>query len=644
MRIGAATDRPAEQAQARPVFRWPDLLADRRFWLTVALVVTASLYLSTLQWGINGSTDPYCTDVGEIQNALPRWGTIHYPGYPLYTLLGSASVSLLRLVGIAPAAGASLFSAAWGLVTTAIVFVLAGELGAGPALSALGAIAASLATSMWVDASLAEIHTMGAALTAATLLFALRFGRSGRERDLLCLATAFSVGIVHQRTTLFLAPAVLVLIWGRWAELWRQAAKVLGIGALSLATYLYLPIRAWMGARWTFGAVGTWQGFLQIFLDTKVDRVVALPTDLAGWFVRARTLVGLLNNDLWLPALLLGLVGLCLLPPRRGARREAIALALAWLPALLLSLVIWEGRVSDALLAAKLPMTLLAGVGLALLAQAMARLTPRVALLGAVALVAVVAGEAYAHRPAILAVTRDPSAERTIDRAMQVAQPGAATPTTFVAPWGHTYWALAYAQAYRGQLAGLNIVDHNADMAAIAARGDRLLTFSETLYVLPLTWWDARLGHAYLSLPEPGIVEISPQPATASAVPPGPGLDLQNGVRILSAGLRPVGERQWVLTVYWQAERTPEADYSVAVHLLAHDPPRGSADILAQADRQHPVDGWYPTSRWAAGEVVRDTYEVAAPPDSKPQALRVGMYRVLPGGGFENSPWLTLPL
>jgi hypothetical protein len=49
-------------------------------WHTALLagLVTAVLFAITLQTHINGGSHPYVTDVGEIQNALPRWGTIHY--------------------------------------------------------------------------------------------------------------------------------------------------------------------------------------------------------------------------------------------------------------------------------------------------------------------------------------------------------------------------------------------------------------------------------------------------------------------------------------------------------------------------------------------------------------------------------------
>ena len=37
--------------------------------MAVAVLI---IVLTTLQWDVNGSQSPYATDVGEIQNALPR--------------------------------------------------------------------------------------------------------------------------------------------------------------------------------------------------------------------------------------------------------------------------------------------------------------------------------------------------------------------------------------------------------------------------------------------------------------------------------------------------------------------------------------------------------------------------------------------
>ena len=155
------------------------------FWAILAGVLALGAALSALQWGVNGSQSPFATDVGEIQNALPRWGTIHFTGYPLYTFLGSAWVTLWRWLGVEPAAGSSLWSALWGAAAAALFALVAMELGASGPLAALGALIASLATSAWIDNSLAEIHSMTMAFTGATLWLALRYGRTGARRDLI---------------------------------------------------------------------------------------------------------------------------------------------------------------------------------------------------------------------------------------------------------------------------------------------------------------------------------------------------------------------------------------------------------------------------------------------------------------------------
>jgi hypothetical protein len=87
------------------------------------------------------------------------------------------------------------------------------------------------------------------------------------------------------------------------------------------------------------------------------------------------------------------------------------------------------------------------------------------------------------------------------------------------------------------------------------------------------------------------------------------------------------------LTLYWQALRAPEHDYSVSLRLLDE---RGQ-EVL-KVDSQHPVLGTYPTSRWMDGEVVGDYYEIQLPGDLAPGAYRWGVivYRQLPEGGWEN--------
>lgn len=623
-----------------------------RAWLLLGMGLASALFLTTLQTTINGSSSPYTTDTGEIQNALPRWGTIHWTGYPQYSLIGSLLVSLLRLAGIAPAAGASLVSALWATVAIGLLIALARELGAPLPAAVIGSWIVALSTSFWMNASLAEVHAMTVAVTLATLWLAVRFGNGGRPRDLLWLAFAFSQGVVHQRAVLLLAPAVLVLIAPQLRVLWRHLLPAIGISLLAPLTYLYLPVRAWMGADWIFGDIGSLQRLWVMLVDNRAERIVEIPARLSDWPERFRLVFDTLNNDLSWPLLALGLAGLFLLTWPRS-RRIAIALALSWIPYAGLSVLIWRGgEVGDALLAVRLPILPMTGLGLTLLLgwlwRRLAGYTPARRLkIAMVALVSIgLVALAVANYPKIVAVTRDPSAEDVIAMVEQATPPPDDRPTALLSIWGNDFWALSYAQAYQARLPGLRLVNHNDRFRRLLGSGTRLWALSRTFYWHPIARWEERLNAPLaLSSVAPGIVQMSLAPQTEPGhAAAGSLLDLENGIGVVDASLSRRSDSQLLLKMIWLAGDAPDADYSVAVHLVAFDPPRGPEDILSQADQQHPVEGWYPTSRWTAGEIVTDHYLIDVPAGSQPVAVRVGMYRQQPDGSFENSPWLSLPI
>ena len=470
----------APLAFARHGRSWAVLRPDNRaLWVLFTVALAGLLYLSTYQRHINGSDHPFTTDVGEIQNALPRWGIIHHSSYPLYSATGSLFVTLLRLVGVPPAAGTSLLSLVWGLVTVALLVVFIMELGAAGPWAALGALAAAVSVSVWMDSSLAELHTMTTALTMATLLFALRFGRSGGRGDLLWLVFFFSQGIFHQRSVLLVAPAVLLLVWPHLLTPFRMGLRTLlpavGVALLAPLTYLYLPLRVWMGADWVFGSPGTWDGFWALFFFNNAELVVRLEPSVAEWLARGQTVAGVLHDDMWLPLLAIGLVGLWFnRPPTDDNRRRqeatsggrwssfriGLALTIVWAINLLLTLLIWEDRVSDALLAAKLPVLLMAGVGLGLLLDWLWRRRPVAGGAAAVALASLLVWWVWANRPFVLSITRDNSRQAIVETAGRIRPDPNGRPITVQTPWGTDYWALTYEQAYGGRLTGLSLVDH----------------------------------------------------------------------------------------------------------------------------------------------------------------------------------------
>lgn len=619
----------------------------KRWWQTskgaalIAGLLTALIFAATLQVHINGSSHPYATDVGELQNALPRWGTIHFSGYPLYSISGSLIVTILRLVGIAPAMGSSLVSLIWGSVTAVILVLLALELGAEWWAAILGAITFSVSTSMWIDSSLAELHSMSMMFMAGILLFSVRFDRSGNRSDLIWLTLFLSQGIFHGRAVLALMPVVGLLILPRWRQVLSQLPLLIGISLIAPALYIYLPLREWMGSDWTFGNTSTWDGFWRMFLNIKAGRFASVPTESASFQERIQVTLGILNDDLPLAIIVTGLFGLLLLK-RKGWTygRYALGISFAWIPYAIVPLIIYAGFVGDALLAVKLPVPMLAGVGIAFLLTrlyAWKRVIGNVAIVMSVIAIGLTAVRNY---PSVVAITQDRSVEPIIAIADQATSPDA--PTVMMVQWGHSFWGIAYAQAYRDQLEGVTLVDHNANFKdLVLTQENRLVTLSETFYLRSQDYWKSKLGNVYLDSYAPGLVEIrtSPRPDLEQ----GDAFLVNEELTIQSAMVADDGD-EILLTLIWQANSAPTRDYRVAVHLVAQDPPTGPHDILSQADAAHPVDGWYPTSQWMAGQLVQDSYRLSPQQDGIPVAVRVTAYYIDESNQFVNGNWLTVPL
>ncbi len=76
------------------------------------------------------------------------------------------------------------------------------------------------------------------------------------------------------------------------------------------------------------------------------------------------------------------------------------------------------------------------------------------------------------------------------------------------------------------------------------------------------------------------------------------------------------------LTLYWQADRIIDLDYTVFVHLLDEN-----GEQIAEADAP-PVGNDYPTSLWQEGDVIDDTHYLELAADLKPgdYQVNVGLY------------------
>ncbi len=113
-----------------------------------------------------------------------------------------------------------------------------------------------------------------------------------------------------------------------------------------------------------------------------------------------------------------------------------------------------------------------------------------------------------------------------------------------------------------------------------------------------------------------GLLAVK-EPSRVKTTPPG---DLRYPAGALDTGEVEFGERITLLgydrelqedtlhlTLYWQAERALDRNWTVFMHLLDK-----TGTLIAQHDSP-PSDGRYPTSVWDQGEVVYDRHTLALP-------------------------------
>jgi hypothetical protein len=162
-----------------------------------------------------------------------------------------------------------------------------------------------------------------------------------------------------------------------------------------------------------------------------------------------------------------------------------------------------------------------------------------------------------------------------------------------------------------------------------------LFTPQDSLYLAgPERWAQHYGGPVALSAVGDGLVAIRRAPLLEQPpVSPPLARTVAGDVALLDArAWREGGDVRVQLT--WRAERRPGQDYEVFVKAFGSSPVAADGSgPLAQADRVAPVYGFNPTSRWQAGEVVRDDgYRLSGPELADAKTVSVGLYTATPNG------------
>jgi hypothetical protein len=636
------------------------LMRTRARWaLPAALLILLIAWLPTLQTLPNGSEHYFMIDVGETQIVLNVWGTLHATGYPLYVILSSALVSLLRALGIDAVTAPAITSLLWGVAALTLLYVLTVRLTARPLLAAGMIVLLGLTRTVWIHHIIAEIYSFGLLLMIA--LLALALWQPPVRHRLYWLALLGGIGVAHHRAIAMMIPALVFAVYpdlrAEGRRLLRALLACLALGLLGFAQYLYLPLRANAGAAWVYGEPGTWAGLWDQFIGAEASRFIGTINSFDELLANIARINSVLITDLTLPGIIVGLAGLLLALRSRERRRLAIVLLLNGGVALLFHYVYYTDILSALILPVLVSLTfgwvfaaetIEEGVkslfkrvekkrieGLASgFAGATRRVAPTLAsfapwrfnqntkpstlfpssLLNMLFLLlfTVFAFVFYGqNQPFIRALTHDTTGLEAIALAR-------ATPpnSALMLAWGPRHFAVGLAQDVWGELPDVTLVDHKADFAVLEMP---ILTPAFTFYNQPVEWWQSQLGQrVYLHAVAPQLVAV----ATAPEIGSGDAFGAQDAqITCINDALH--------LTVAWYTPDVPQRDLSVFVHLLD-----ANGAVIAQGDQSAPVYGWRPLTTWTAGELVRDVYSL--PRLAEGVAVRYGLYFQPTPDTFEN--------
>jgi hypothetical protein len=632
-------------------------LQDNRIIILLIVIAACIAYLPTAQPDISATSLGVFTDVGNVQNALSQWGTLHSTGYPLFSFLGAVFVSLLRLIGVAPALAASLFSTFWAILTLVVFYLFIAEWLADRSAALIATLLLGVGWAYWLFASYAEVYSFSTFVIVAAFWLALKADRSRKTIYLYGLALCCGMVVAHHRAIALALPAPLLIAAPALLETIRRhrsfVFKWIGLGiAIGIGSYIYVLIRLWMQAAWIWGDPSTPVGLWALMSGSTYLRFIAWPVTLGGWLDLIGQVGGALTELVAWPILLAGLIGLGWMLAQRKYR-YTFGLIVVGLVSFLFAITVqgtsaniqrtFPGeRLED--IPALLQTTIIAVLlGFAYLLHFLRDRSIWLARGGISVAVAVSVLMSIQAQPMIYGWTHDTTGRTIISAAQKfVADAKLSSPAGFFSPWSGEFWALAYGQDIEQSIPNFALLPNRANLAQALKEYGVLYTFEHTFYNYDLSWWKKHLGNlssVYLSSAGDSVVSIAAQPRLSendlpdknqAAVPMGSSIDLRGWT------VTPIDAKSWQVTLYWQARAKPDRAYSVFVHASDRDQIDSPAAIVAQADTAAPVYGWYPTTLWSPDEIIRDDHVIVAPADRLPKIVSVGLYYQDETGAFHN--------
>lgn len=610
-------------AIARPFARRGKLWRPSIWAGAAVILISLVLYLLTLDNGL----EPWQLGGGDLithQYAQAQLRFANAPGYPLYTVLGWLWFQAGKLIlspPFNPTEILSLFSTIWGLSTLAVLYLLLLE------LTERNWVVAGLTTLFyaatfffWYYSVTSEEYSAAVLHTVLMILFAFRWERTREDKYILWLALLTGLALANLVTVLLALPAMLFFILKAEPGIVRRGRLLAGsalVAFLPLLSYGYVYVRGAQHPEWR--GEGQWGSAMAWFVDfmSIAQGRAELAWSLGGWGPEPLSHI---PRELTVVGLVAGLLGIAFLGWRRGGLLYSIILGYA--PFIYLDRM---GNWFQVIM----PLYAVVALGMGVAADRAWRRFPgwpRGLLVAGLALL--IANRLWVNFPE--ANQRDQPGDRALElgRAIVADQPplGATISGTYQEHLSLNYLTLVWGE-----------------------RDDLKVAITDDFLEL----WGSGEENLYLTRDSAGFVlaQLSGRPHLSS-----------RGLRLIAvrqrAGQDPaamderleadVGENLRLLgydylsddggmhlALYWQATGKMDSDYSVSVRPTKGGELLFEAGELVQQDHAHPVWGYYPTSTWERGEVVRDDYLVRIPPGVSYDGAMVVVYRMTEEG-FED--------
>lgn len=226
----------------------------------VVFLVSFFLYLKT--------TAPTVTfsDSGEFITTAYTLGISHPTGYPTWTILGHL-LTYLPLANIAMRV--NLLSSIFGALTIMIVYLILIKLRCQMTIAVATALIFAFSSTLWKVCVIAEVYSMYAFFSSATILGLLAWSRQKKESLLYLSAFLYGLGLTNHLLIVLLLPAILYFLWITDKKILlfespKVLCKMLLFLFLGLIPYIYLPIRGFQEPLIDWGNPTTFENFFRL--------------------------------------------------------------------------------------------------------------------------------------------------------------------------------------------------------------------------------------------------------------------------------------------------------------------------------------------------------------------------------------------